>query len=178
MDVDYGGIKMYVGNYEFWYESSQMMQRLIRDQNKKKEEKIKELQEFVSRFSANKSKSKQATARRKLLDKLTVEEMPASSRRYPFVGFKMDREPGKEILAVEGLTKTVDGRKVLDNVSFRVNKGEKIAFVGEDEIATTTLFKILMEELEPDAGHLQVGAPPSPPATSPWTTPPSSTTAT
>ena len=157
VDVDYGGIKMYVGNYEFWYESSQMMQRLIRDQNKKKEEKIKELQEFVSRFSANKSKSKQATARRKLLDKLTVEEMPASARRYPFVGFKMDREPGKEILAVEGLTKTVDGRKVLDNVSFRVNKGDKIAFVGEDEIATTTLFKILMEELEPDAGTFKWG---------------------
>ena len=157
VDVDYGGIKMYVGNYEFWYESSQMMQRLIRDQNKKKEEKIKELQEFVSRFSANKSKSKQATARRKLLDKLTVEEMPASSRRYPFVGFKMDREPGKEILAVEGLTKTVDGRKVLDNVSFRVNKGDKIAFVGEDEIATTTLFKILMGELEPDAGTFKWG---------------------
>ena len=157
VDVDYGGIKMYVGNYEFWYESSQMMQRLIRDQNKKKEEKIKELQEFVSRFSANKSKSKQATARRKLLDKLTVEEMPASSRRYPFVGFRMDREPGKEILAVEGLTKTVDGRKVLDNVSFRVNKGEKIAFVGEDEIATTTLFKILMGELEPDAGTFKWG---------------------
>ena len=157
VDVDYGGIKMHVGNYEFWYESSQMMQRLIRDQNKKKEEKIKELQEFVSRFSANKSKSKQATARRKLLDKLTVEEMPASSRRYPFVGFKMDREPGKEILAVEGLTKTVDGRKVLDNVSFRVNKGDKIAFVGEDEIATTTLFKILMEELEPDAGTFKWG---------------------
>ena len=157
VDVDYGGIKMYVGNYEFWYESSQMMQRLIRDQNKKKEEKIKELQEFVSRFSANKSKSKQATARRKLLDKLTVEEMPASSRRYPFVGFKMDREPGKEILAVEGLTKTVDGRKVLDNISFRVNKGDKIAFVGEDEIATTTLFKILMEELEPDAGTFKWG---------------------
>ena len=157
VDVDYGGIKMYVGNYDFWYESSQMMQRLIRDQNKKKEEKIKELQEFVSRFSANKSKSKQATARRKLLDKLTVEEMPASSRRYPFVGFKMDREPGKEILAVEGLTKTVDGRKVLDNVSFRVNKGDKIAFVGEDEIATTTLFKILMEELEPDEGTFKWG---------------------
>ena len=157
VDVDYGGIRMYVGNYEFWYESSQMMQRLIRDQNKKKEEKIKELQEFVSRFSANKSKSKQATARRKLLDKLTVEEMPASSRRYPFVGFKMDREPGKEILAVEGLTKTVDGRKVLDNVSFRVNRGDKIAFVGEDEIATTTLFKILMEELEPDAGTFKWG---------------------
>ena len=148
---------MYVGNYEFWYESSQLMQRMIRDQNKKKEEKIRELQEFVSRFSANKSKSKQATARRKLLEKLSVEEMPASSRRYPFVGFRMDREPGKEILAVEGLTKTVDGRKVLDNVSFRVNKGDKIAFVGEDEIATTTLFKILMEELEPDAGTFKWG---------------------
>ena len=157
VDVDYGGIKMYVGNYEFWYESSQMMQRLIRDQNKKKEEKIKELQSFIQRFSANKSKSKQATSRRKLLEKLSVEEMPASSRRYPFVGFKMDREPGKEILAVEGLTKTVDGRKVLDNVSFRVNKGDKIAFVGEDEIATTTLFKILMEELEPDAGTFKWG---------------------
>ena len=157
VDVDYGGIKMYVGNYEFWYESSQLVQRMIKDQNRKNEEKIKELQAFIARFSANKSKSKQATARRKLLDKLTVEEMPASSRRYPFVGFKMDREPGKEILAVEGLTKTVDGRKVLDNVSFRVNKGDKIAFVGEDEIATTTLFKILMEELEPDAGTFKWG---------------------
>ena len=157
VDVDYGGIRMYVGNYEFWYQSSQLMQRMIKDQNKKKEEKIKELQEFISRFSANKSKSKQATARRKLLDKLTVEEMPASSRRYPFVGFKMDREPGKEILAVEGLSKTVDGRKVLDKVSFRVNKGDKIAFVGEDEIAKTTLFKILMEELEPDEGTFKWG---------------------
>ena len=157
VDVDYGGIRMYVGNYEFWYESSQLMQRMIKDQNKKKEDKIRELQEFISRFSANKSKSKQATARRKLLDKLTVEEMPASSRRYPFVGFRMDREPGKEILAVEGLTKTVDGRKVLDNVSFRVNKGDKIAFVGEDEIAKTTLFKILMEELEPDEGTFKWG---------------------
>ena len=157
VDVDYGGIRMYVGNYEFWYESSQLMQRMIKDQNRKKEDKIKELQEFISRFSANKSKSKQATARRKLLDKLTVEEMPASSRRYPFVGFTMDREPGKEILAVEGLSKTVDGRKVLDNVSFRVNKGDKIAFVGEDEIAKTTLFKILMEELEPDEGTFKWG---------------------
>ena len=157
VDVDYGGIRMYVGNYDFWYQSSQLMQRMIRDQNRKKEEKIKELQEFISRFSANKSKSKQATARRKLLDKLTVEEMPASSRRYPFVGFTMDREPGKEILAVEGLSKTVDGRKVLDNVSFRVNKGDKIAFVGEDEIAKTTLFKILMEEIEPDEGTFKWG---------------------
>ena len=157
VDVDYGQIKMYVGNYEFWYQSSQLMQRMIKDQNKKKEEKIKELQDFISRFSANKSKSKQATARRKLLDKLTVEEMPASSRRYPFVGFTMDREPGKEILTVEGLSKTVDGRKVLDNVSFRVNKGDKIAFVGEDEIAKTTLFKILMEEMEPDEGTFKWG---------------------
>ena len=157
VDVDYGQIKMYVGNYEFWYESSQLMHRMIKDQNRKNEEKIKELQAFIARFSANKSKSKQATARRKLLDKLTVEEMPASSRRYPFVGFTMDREPGKEILAVEGLSKTVDGRKVLDNVSFRVNKGDKIAFVGEDEIAKTTLFKILMEELEPDEGTFKWG---------------------
>ena len=157
VDVDYGQIKMYVGNYEFWYESSQMVQRMIRDQNRKNEEKIKELQLFIQRFSANKSKSKQATARRKLLDKLTVEEMPASSRRYPFVGFTMDREPGKEILTVENLSKTVDGRKVLDNVSFRVNKGDKIAFVGEDEIAKTTLFKIVMGELEPDEGSYKWG---------------------
>ena len=157
VDVDYGQIKMYVGNYEFWYESSQLMQRMIKDQNRKKEDKIKELQEFISRFSANKSKSKQATARRKLLDKLTVEEMPASSRRYPFVGFKMDRECGKEILTVENLSKTVDGRKVLDNVSFRINRNEKVAFVGEDEIAKTTLFKIIMGELEPDEGSYKWG---------------------
>ncbi|MBQ4576135.1 MAG: ATP-binding cassette domain-containing protein [Firmicutes bacterium] len=157
VDVDYGKIKMYVGNYEFWYESSQLVQRMIRDQNRKNEEKIKELQNFIQRFSANKSKSKQATARRKLLDKLTVEEMPASSRRYPFVGFTMDREPGKEILTVENLSKTIDGVKVLDNVSFRVNKGDKIAFVGESEIANTTLFKILMEEMEPDEGTFKWG---------------------
>ncbi len=157
VDVDYGQIKMYVGNYEFWYESSQMVQRMIRDQNRKNEEKIKELQLFIQRFSANKSKSKQATARRKLLDKLTVEEMPASSRRYPFVGFTMDREPGKEILTVENLSKTVDGRKVLDNVSFRINRDEKVAFVGEDEIAKTTLFKIIMGELEPDEGSYKWG---------------------
>ena len=157
VDVDYGQIKMYVGNYEFWYESSQMVQRMMKDQNRKNEEKIKELQLFIQRFSANKSKSKQATARRKLLDKLTVEEMPASSRRYPFVGFTMDREPGKEILTVENLSKTVDGRKVLDNISFRVNKGDKIAFVGEDEIAKTTLFKIIMGELEPDEGSYKWG---------------------
>ena len=157
VDVDYGKIKMYVGNYEFWYESSQLIQKMIRDQNKKNAEKIKELQAFIQRFSANKSKSKQATSRRKLLDKLTVEEMPASSRRYPFVGFTMDREPGKDILVVEGLSKAVDGVKVLDNVSFRVNKGDKIAFVGENEIANTTLFKIIMGEMEPDEGSYKWG---------------------
>ncbi len=118
VDIDYGKIKMYVGNYDFWYESSQLVQSLIRNQNKRNEEKIKELQEFIARFSANKSKSKQATSRRKLLDKLTVEEMPASSRRYPFVGFKPDREAGKDILMVDGISKTIDGVKLLDKVSF------------------------------------------------------------
>ena len=152
VDVDYGQIKMYVGNYEFWYESSQLVQKMIKDQNKKNEDKIKELQTFIQRFSANKSKAKQATSRRKLLDKLTVEEMPSSSRRYPFVGFTMDREPGKEILEVVGLSKTIDGVKVLDNISFRVNKDDKIAFVGENEIANTTLFKIIVGEMEPDEG--------------------------
>ena len=157
VDVDYNKIKIYVGNYDFWYESSQLIQRMMREQNRKNEEKIRELQSFIQRFSANKSKSRQATSRRKLLDKLTVEEMPASSRRYPFVGFTMDREAGKEILAVEGLTKTVDGVKVLDNVSFRINKGDKVAFVGQDEIATTTLFRILVGEIEPDAGSYKWG---------------------
>ncbi len=150
-------IKMYVGNYEFWYESSQLVQKMVKDQNRRNEEKIKELQAFIQRFSANKSKSKQATSRRKLLDKLTVEEMPASSRRYPFVGFNMDREPGKDILIVEGISKTIDGVKVLDNISFRVNKGDKIAFVGENEIANTTLFKIIMGEMEPDEGSYKWG---------------------
>lgn len=157
VDIDYTKIKMYVGNYEFWYESSQMMQAMLKQQNKKAEERAKELQTFIARFSANKSKSKQATSRRKLLEKLTIEEMPASSRRYPFVGFQMDREVGKDILTVEGLTKTIDGVKVLDNVSFTVNRGDKIAFVGENEIANTTLFKILMEEIEPDAGTFKWG---------------------
>ena len=158
VDVDYGKIKMYVGNYEFWYESSQMVQKMIRDQNKKNEDKIKELQTFIQRFSANKSKSKQATSRRKLLDKLSVEEMPASSRRYPFVGFTMDREAGKDILTVDGISKTIDGVKVLDNVSFMVGREDKIAFVGENEIANTTLFKILMGEEEPDSGTVKWGA--------------------
>jgi len=157
VDVDYGQIKMYVGNYEFWYESSQMVQKMVKDQNKKAEDKIKELQSFIQRFSANKSKSKQATSRRKLLDKLTVEEMPASSRRYPFVGFKIDREPGKELLTVEGISKTINGVKILDNITFRMNKNDKIAFVGENEIANTTLFKILMEEMEADEGSFKWG---------------------
>lgn len=157
VDVDYGKIKLYVGNYDFWYESSQLMQRLMNDQKKKSEEKIKELQSFIARFSANKSKSKQATSRKKLIDKLTVEEMPASKRKYPFIGFTMDREPGKEILSVEGISKTVDGVKVLDNVSFRLGKNDKVAFLSENDIATTTLFKILAEEIEPDSGSFKWG---------------------
>lgn len=157
VDIDFTKIRMYVGNYDFWYESSTMMQRLMNDQKKKAEEKIKELQSFIQRFSANKSKSKQATSRKKLLDKLTVEEMPASSRKYPYVGFTMDREPGKEILSVEDISKTVDGVKVLNHVSFRVAKTDKIAFVGDNEIANTTLFKILTGELEPDEGSYKWG---------------------
>ena len=157
VDIDYGKIKMYVGNYDFWYESSQLVQSLIRNQNKRNEEKIKELQEFIARFSANKSKSKQATARRKLLDKLTVEEMPASSRRYPWVAFSPDREVGKDILFVTDVSKTIDGVKVLDKVSFIVNHGDKIAFVGDNENAHTALFKILAGEMEPDEGTVKWG---------------------
>ena len=157
VDIDYGKIRMYVGNYDFWYESSQRMQNLIRSKNKRNEEKIAELQAFISRFSANKAKSKQATARRRLLDKLSVEEMPASSRRYPFVGFTQEREVGKDILFVTDVSKTVDGVKLLDKVSFIVNRGDKIAFVGENEVAQTTMFKILMGELEPDEGTVKWG---------------------
>ena len=157
VDIDYGKIKLYVGNYDFWYDSSQLMQQLRRNQNKRNEEKVKELQEFVARFSANKSKSKQATARRKLLDKLTVEELPASSRRYPWVSFSPEREVGKDILFVSGVSKTVDGVKLLDQVSFTVEHGDKIAFVGENENAQTALFKILTEEWEPDEGSVKWG---------------------
>lgn len=157
VDIDFGKIKMYVGNYDFWYESSQLIQRIMKDQNKKNEDKIKELQSFIQRFSANKSKSKQATSRKKLIDKLSVEEMPASSRRYPFISFNLDREPGKDILFVSGLSKTIDGVKVLNNVSFTVGGDDKIAFVGENEIANTTLFKILVGELEPDEGEIKWG---------------------
>ena len=156
VDIDFTGIKMYVGNYEFWYESSQLIQRMIKQQNKKNEEKIKELQSFISRFSANKSKSRQATSRRKLLDKLSIEELPASSRRYPFIGFDMDREAGKDILTVKELSKTVDGVSLFNNVSFTVAKGDKIALVG-GEMAVTALFKVLMEEEEPTKGSVKWG---------------------
>ena len=157
VDIDYGKIKMYVGNYEFWYESSQMIQNLIKNQNKKAEEKIRELENFIARFSANKSKSKQATSRRKMLEKLTPEELPASSRRYPFVGFTQDREVGKDILTVSGVSHTVDGVKVLDNVSFSLNKNDKVAIVSQNDIANTTLMKILAEEITPDEGTVKWG---------------------
>ncbi|MBS5134299.1 MAG: ATP-binding cassette domain-containing protein [Oscillospiraceae bacterium] len=157
VDIDYNKIKIYVGNYDFWYESSQLVQALIKNQNKRNEEKIKELQDFIARFSANKSKSKQATARRKLLDKLTVEEMPASSRRYPWVAFSPEREVGKDILFVTDVSKTIDGVKVLDKVSFIVGHDDKIAFVGDNENAHTALFKILTGEMEPDEGTVKWG---------------------
>jgi ATPase subunit of ABC transporter with duplicated ATPase domains len=148
---------MYVGNYDFWYESSQLMQKLIKDQNKKAEQKAQELQAFIARFSANKSKSRQATSRRKLLDKLTVEQMPASSRRYPWVGFKAEREPGKDRLFVTNVSKTVDGEKLINNVSFIMNKEDKIAFVSSNENAITCMFKLLAGELEPDEGTIKWG---------------------
>ena len=157
VDIDYNKIKMYVGNYDFWYDASQLMQNLMKNQNKKNEEKAQELKEFISRFSANKSKSKQATARRKLLEKITLEEIPASSRRYPWVAFSPDREVGKDILFVTEVSKTVDGVKLLDKVSFTVNHGDKIAFVGENENAQTALFKILTGEWEPDEGTVKWG---------------------
>ena len=157
VDIDYSKVKMYVGNYEFWYESSQMVQALIKQQNKKAEEKIKELQSFIQRFSANKSKSKQATSRKKMLDKLTVEEMPASSRRYPFVGFDMDREAGRDLLTVSGVSKTVNGETLLKDVSFTMNHDDKIAVIGENELAVTALLQILAGEEEPDAGTVKWG---------------------
>ena len=157
VDIDFNQVRMYVGNYDFWYESSKLMQQIMKDQSKRREDQIKDLQNFIARFSANKSKSKQATSRRKLLEKLTVDEMPVSSRRYPWVAFKPDREPGKEILETDGITMTIDGVKVLDGVTFRVNRGDKIAFVGENEVAQTTMFKILMGELEPDEGSVKWG---------------------
>ena len=157
LDIDFGKINVYPGNYDFWYESSQLTQRLLKDQNRKKEEKIKDLQSFIERFSSNASKAKQATSRKKLLEKITVDELPTSSRRYPFVGFTPEREAGKDILFVEGLTKTVNGEKVLDDISFTVNKGDKIVILGQNETARTTLFQILVGELEPDAGSFRWG---------------------
>ncbi len=157
VDIDYSKVKLYVGNYDFWYESSRLIQQLLRDQNRKAEDKAKELQAFITRFSANKSKAKQATSRKKLLDNLPINELPASSRRYPWVGFKPEREPGKDILFVEGLTKTVDGVKLLDNISFVLNRGDKVALVGENELAHTTLLRILAGELEPDSGRYKWG---------------------
>lgn len=157
VDIDYGAIRMYVGNYEFWYESSQLMQRMMKLQNKKTEEKIAELQNFIARFSANKSKSRQATSRRRLLDKLTVEEMPASSRRYPFIGFDMTREAGKDILFVENLSKRApDGSYLFKDLSFTVNHNEKIAFIG-NEMAITALFDILGGVTTPDSGDYRFG---------------------
>lgn len=156
-DIDYAKIKLYAGNYDFWYESSQLMIKQMKEANKKKEEKIKELQEFIQRFSANASKSKQATSRKRALEKIELDDIRPSSRKYPYIDFRPFREIGNEVLTVEGLTKTVDGVKVLDNVSFIVNHDDKIAFVGADELAKTTLFKILAGELEPDAGTYKWG---------------------
>lgn len=157
VDIDFNRIRMYVGNYDFWYESSRMVQQMLRDQNKKAEDKIKELQSFIERFSANKSKSKQATSRKKLLEKLTVDEMPASSRKYPWVAFKPDREPGKEILAVEGLGGTGEGGAKFEDISFRLEKGDKVAILSEDDKAATALLQILAEEKEPDKGSMKWG---------------------
>ena len=156
-DVDFGKIEIYVGNYDFWYESSQLAQKMAQEQNKKKEEKIKELQAFIARFSANASKSKQATSRKKLLENITLDDIKPSSRKYPYIAFTPEREIGNDLLRVEGLTKTIEGKKVLDNVSFIMNKDDKIAFVGKDDIAKTTVFKILMGEMEPDSGTFKWG---------------------
>ncbi|GAA0721230.1 ABC-F family ATP-binding cassette domain-containing protein [Clostridium malenominatum] len=156
-DLDFGKLQLYVGNYDFWYESSQLAQQMAKDQNKKKEEKIKQLQEFIARFSANASKSKQATSRKKMLDKISLDDIRPSSRKYPFVGFKSEREAGNDLINIEGLTKTIDGVKVLDNVSFMVNKGDKIAFVGSNEIAKTTLFQIITGEIAADSGEYKWG---------------------
>lgn len=156
-DLDYSKIQIYVGNYDFWYESSQLASRMANDANKKKEEKIKELQNFIARFSANASKSKQATSRKKLLDKISLDDIKPSSRKYPYVAFTPEREIGNDLLRVENLTKTIDGVKVLDNISFIMNKDDKIALVGKNELAKTTLFRILMGEIEPDSGSFKWG---------------------
>ena len=156
-DVDFGKIKVYPGNYDFWYESSQLALKQMKEANKKKEEKIKELQEFIARFSANASKSKQATSRKKSLEKIELDEIKPSNRKYPYIDFKPDREPGKEILKVENLTKTINGEKILNNVSFTVKPNDKIAFLADNENAKTVLFQILAGELEPDSGRISYG---------------------
>lgn len=156
-DIDYGKIKMFVGNYDFWYESNQLMQELIRNQNKKMEQKKKELQDFIARFSANASKSKQATSRKKQLEKLQFEDMQVSNRKYPYIEFKPEREAGNNMLKVENLTKTIDGEKILDNISFTINTGDKVVILSKNDIAKTTLFQILAGELEPDSGKVEWG---------------------
>ena len=156
-DIDYGKIQLYAGNYDFWYESSQLLIKQMKEANKKKEEKIKELQEFISRFSANASKSKQATSRKRALEKIELDEIKPSSRKYPYIDFRPEREIGNEVLSVEGISKTIDGVKVLDNLSFILGHNDKVAFVGGNELAKTTLFKILMGELEPDEGSYKWG---------------------
>ena len=156
-DIDYGKIKMFVGNYDFWYESNQLMQELIRNQNKKIEQKKKELQDFIARFSANASKSKQATSRKKQLEKLQFEDMQVSNRKYPYIEFKPEREAGNNMLKVENLTKTIDGEKVLNNISFTINTGDKVVILSKNDIAKTTLFQILAGELKPDSGKVEWG---------------------
>ncbi|MFC0013657.1 MULTISPECIES: ABC-F family ATP-binding cassette domain-containing protein [Allobacillus] len=155
-DLDFEKITLYVGNYDFWYESSQLALKMAQDQNKKKEEKIKDLKEFIARFSANASKSRQATSRKKLLDKITLDDIKPSSRKYPYIAFQPEREIGNDLLEVNGLSKTVDGKKVLDNVTFRLNKDDKVVLLGDD-IAKTTLLKILVGEMEPDEGSYKWG---------------------
>lgn len=156
-DIDYGKIKLYAGNYDFWYKSSQLLIRQMKEANKKKEEKIKELQEFISRFSANASKSKQATSRKRALEKIQLDDIQPSSRKYPYIDFRPNRSIGNDVLSVEGLSKTIDGEKVLDNISFTLNHDDKVAFVGGNELAKTTLFQILMGEMEPDEGVYKWG---------------------
>ena len=156
-DIDYGKIQLYAGNYDFWYESSQLIIRQMKEANRKKEDKIKELQDFISRFSANASKSKQATSRKKALEKIELDEIRPSSRKYPYIDFRPEREIGNEVLTVEGLSKTIDGEKLLDDLTFTLNREDKVAFVGGNELAKTTLFQILTGEMEPDEGTYKWG---------------------
>ena len=156
-DVDFGKIKVYSGNYDFWYESSQLALKQMKDANKKKEEKIKELQDFIARFSANASKSKKATSRKKTLEKIELDEIKPSNRKYPYIDFKPDREQGKEVLTVKNLSKTIDGEKILDNVSFTITREDKVAFLADNELAKTALFQILAGEMEPDEGEIEWG---------------------